>query len=81
MARIGHVNRLAALQPLGNDEGRVEHRDGETLTVRHDDPGALNAELVAAGVTVHAIAAERRTLEQVVLAATTTSSDRVEAAP
>jgi ABC-type multidrug transport system ATPase subunit len=60
-------------------DGRVEHRDGETLTVRHDDPGALNAELVAAGVTVTALGAERRTLEQVVLDATTTSSDRVEA--
>ena len=60
-------------------DGRVERRDGETLTVRHDDPGALNAELVAAGVTVTAIGAERRTLEQVVLDATTTSSDRVEA--
>jgi ABC-2 type transport system ATP-binding protein len=60
-------------------DGRVEHRDGETLTVRHDDPGALNAELVGAGVTVTAIAAELRTLEQVVLEATTTSSDRVEA--
>jgi ABC-type multidrug transport system ATPase subunit len=58
-------------------DGRVEHRDGETLSVRHDDPGALNAELVAAGVTVTAIGAERRTLEQVVLDATTTSSDRV----
>jgi ABC-type multidrug transport system ATPase subunit len=60
-------------------DGRVEQRDGQTLTVRHDDPGALNAELVAAGVTVTAIGAERRTLEQVVLDATTTSSDRVEA--
>jgi ABC-2 type transport system ATP-binding protein len=59
-------------------DGRVEHRDGETLTVRHDDPGKLNAELVAAGVTVTAIGAERRTLEQVVLQATTTSSDRVD---
>jgi ABC-type multidrug transport system ATPase subunit len=58
-------------------DGRVEHRDGGTLVVRHDDPGALNAELVAAGVTVTAIGAERRTLEHVVLAATTTSADRV----
>ena len=48
----------------------------DTLT----DPGALNAELVAAGVTVTAIAAERRTLEEVVLSATTGSSDRVDAA-
>jgi ABC-type multidrug transport system ATPase subunit len=61
-------------------DGKVEHRDGQTLTVRHDDPGVLNAELVGAGVTVTAITAERRTLEQVVLDATTTSSDRVEAA-
>jgi ABC-2 type transport system ATP-binding protein len=61
--------------------GRVEHRDGETLVVRHPDPGKLNAELVTAGVTVEAIAPERRTLEQVVLEATTGSSDRVEAAP
>jgi ABC-type multidrug transport system ATPase subunit len=60
-------------------DGRVEHRAGETLIVRHDDPGALNAELVAAGVTVAAIVAERRTLEQVVLDASTGSSDRVEA--
>jgi ABC-2 type transport system ATP-binding protein len=60
-------------------DGRVEHRDDRMLTVRHDDPGALNAQLVAAGVTVTAIAAELRTLEQVVLEATTTSSDRVEA--
>jgi ABC-2 type transport system ATP-binding protein len=60
-------------------DGRVEHRAGQTLTVRHDDPGVLNAELVAAGVTVTAIAAERRSLEQVVLDATTTSADRVEA--
>ena len=60
-------------------DGRVERREGGTLTVRHDDPGALNAELVAAGITVTAIAADRRTLEQVVLDATTTSADRVEA--
>jgi len=59
-------------------DGRVEHRAGQTLTVRHDDPGTLNAELVAAGVTVTAIAAEQRSLEQVVLEATTSSSDRVE---
>ena len=60
-------------------DGRVEHRDGETLTVRHDDPGELNAELVGAGVTVTEIRAELRTLEQIVREATTTSSDRVDA--
>ncbi len=60
-------------------DGRVERRDGHRLTVRHTDPAALNADLVAAGVRVTGIAAERRSLEQVVLDATTTSSDRVEA--
>jgi ABC-type multidrug transport system ATPase subunit len=60
-------------------DGRVEHRDGHTLTVRHADPAALNAELVAAGIPVDSIGGERRTLEQVVLETTTTSSDRVEA--
>jgi ABC-type multidrug transport system ATPase subunit len=60
-------------------DGRVEDRDGDRLTVRHDDPAALNAQLVAAGIPVSEFTAERRTLEQVVLAATTASADRVEA--
>jgi ABC-2 type transport system ATP-binding protein len=60
--------------------GKVEHRDGQTLTVRHPDPGDLNAELIAAGIRVTEFAPERRSLEQVVLEATTTSADRVEAA-
>ncbi len=38
-------------------DGRVEHQDGSMLLVRHDDPGALNAELVGAGITVTAIGA------------------------
>jgi len=61
-------------------DGRVEKRDGQVLTVRHPNPGDLNAELNAAGIRVTEIAAERRSLEQVVLDATTTSSDRMEAA-
>jgi ABC-type multidrug transport system ATPase subunit len=60
-------------------DGRVAARDGDRLSVRHDDPAGLNAELVAAGIPVVEFIAERRTLEQVVLAATTTSADRVEA--
>ena len=60
-------------------DGRVEGRDGQLLTVRHADPGDLNALLVTAGVRVTEIRRERRSLEQVVLDATTTSSDRVEA--
>ncbi len=52
-------------------DGRVEHRDGEELRVHHDDPGALNAELVAAGVRVTELAPVRHTLEEIVLAAST----------
>jgi ABC-type multidrug transport system ATPase subunit len=70
----GEPERVVALL-----DGRVEHRDGRTLTVRHADPAALNAELVAAGIPVDTIGGERRSLEQVVLDATTTSSDRVDA--
>jgi ABC-type multidrug transport system ATPase subunit len=60
-------------------DGKVEKRDGQVLTVRHASPGDLNAELNAAGIRVTEIGTERRSLEQVVLDATTTSSDRVEA--
>jgi hypothetical protein len=60
-------------------DGRVEKREGQVLTVRHRNPGELNAELNAAGIRVTEIAAERHSLEQVVLEATTTSSDRMEA--
>jgi ABC-2 type transport system ATP-binding protein len=59
-------------------DGQVERREGQRLTVRHPDPGDLNAELLAAGIRVTEIAAERRSLEQIVLDATTTSSDRVD---
>jgi ABC-type multidrug transport system ATPase subunit len=60
-------------------DGKVESRDGDRLTVRHADPATLNADLIAAGIRVTDFAPERRSLEQVVLEATTTSSDRVEA--
>jgi ABC-type multidrug transport system ATPase subunit len=58
-------------------DGRVSDVTGDTLRVRHDDPAALTAQLVDAGIPVGGIAAERHTLEESVLAATTTSSDRV----
>jgi ABC-2 type transport system ATP-binding protein len=57
-------------------DGVVEQQDGETLFVRYDDPAALNARLVAAGVRVVMLAPERRHLEDVVLAAATASADR-----
>ncbi len=59
-------------------DGRVEGRDGPRLVVRHADAAQLNARLVADGVRVSEIGPERRSLEEVVLAATTTSSDRVD---
>lgn len=57
-------------------DGQVQRRDGNRLIVRHDDPAALNARLVAAGVPITSIQAERRTLEQVVLDVTAEGSDR-----
>jgi ABC-2 type transport system ATP-binding protein len=61
-------------------DGRLEHRDGSRLVIRHDDPAALNAQLVGAGVPVAAITAQRRTLEEVVLEVTTASADRMDGA-
>ncbi len=58
-------------------DGQVEHYDAETLLIRVDDPAALNAELVAAGVRVMELGPERHTLEDVVLAATESGSDRI----
>ena len=44
--------------------------------IRHDDPAALNATLVDAGVRVESIHAEQRSLEDVVLEVTGPGSDR-----
>jgi ABC-type multidrug transport system ATPase subunit len=55
----------------------VEQRDDDRLWVRADDAATVNGRLVAAGVRVHALRAERRTLEDVVLAATGAGSDRL----
>ena len=57
--------------------GRVEAREGSRLVVRHDDPAALNARLVADGIRVTEMAAQRRSLEQVVLEVTSAGSDQV----
>jgi ABC-type multidrug transport system ATPase subunit len=51
--------------------------EGPSLLVRSDDPASLNARLVASGVRVEAIRAQRRTLESAVLEATGAGSDRV----
>jgi ABC-type multidrug transport system ATPase subunit len=60
-------------------DGRVTAIDGERIVVRGDDPAEVNARLVAAGIAVTGLALDRPTLEQVVLAAAGTSTDRVEA--
>jgi hypothetical protein len=58
-------------------DGRVEDRAGASLVIRHDDPAALNALLVGQGIRVTAMTAQRRSLEEVVLAITGTGSDQV----
>ena len=58
-------------------DGRVEASEGSRLVVRHDDPAALNARLVAEGIRVTGMTVHRRTLEEVVLEITSAGSDQV----
>jgi ABC-2 type transport system ATP-binding protein len=62
-------------------DGRVTAVEGQRVLVLGADPAEVNARLVAAGIAVTGLALERPTLEQVVLAAAGTSTDRVEACP
>jgi ABC-type multidrug transport system ATPase subunit len=59
-------------------DGRVTSVDGDRVVVRGSDPAEVNALLVGAGIPVTGLALERPTLEEVVLAAAGTSTDRVE---
>jgi ABC-2 type transport system ATP-binding protein len=59
-------------------DGRVVEREGDWLVVHTNDPAALNAKLVEGGVRVRELAAQRRTLEDVVLDVTRPGSDRVD---
>jgi ABC-2 type transport system ATP-binding protein len=70
---VGTPDAAAAAAVL---DGQLESREGDRLVIRHEDPAALNAMLVEAGVRVTSIDAERRTLEQVVLEFTGPGSDR-----
>ena len=54
----------------------VTSHDGDRLLVRSRDPASLNATLVEAGVRVERLAAEHRSLEEVVLAAAAEPGDR-----
>jgi ABC-type multidrug transport system ATPase subunit len=62
----------------GTLDGRVTSIDGDRVVVRGSDPAEVNALLVGAGIPVTALSLERPTLEEVVLAAAGTSTDRVE---
>ncbi len=59
-------------------DGRVTAVDGDRVVVRGADPAEVNRVLVHAGIPVAELAAQRPTLEEVVLAAVTSSPDRVE---
>ncbi len=58
-------------------DGQVEQADAHELLVRHADAAALNRLLVEGGVRVELLAPEHRSLEDVVLEATQSGSDRV----
>jgi len=62
-------------------DGRVAAVDGQRVVVVGADPAEVNARLVSAGIAVTGLALERPTLEEVVLAATGSSTDRVDARP
>ena len=51
-------------------DGQVEQHDDESLLVRMDDAAELNERLVRDGVRIYELAPERRSLEDIVLAAT-----------
>ena len=59
--------------------GRVVAQDGNRLIVAGGDPAETNYVLVSAGVPVTELAAERPSLEEVILARTSAGTDRVEA--
>jgi ABC-type multidrug transport system ATPase subunit len=63
---------------VGLLDGRVGERAADRLVIATDDPADLNLRLVAGGVRVRELVEERRTLEEVVLAATSAGADRVD---
>jgi ABC-type multidrug transport system ATPase subunit len=59
-------------------DGQVESHDEYSLLIRVSDPAELNRRLVEAGVRVSELAPERLALEDIVLAATSSGSDRID---
>ncbi len=72
------VTTPSASQVVSLLDGRVVSSEADSVLVRHDDPAGLNALLVSKDIRVTALGPVHRTLEDVVLAATTGSSDRVD---
>jgi len=72
IVRSPDADRAAALL-----DGQVAGRDGDRLIVGAPDPAAVNSALVAAGLRVSEVSAERRSLEELVLSVTGSGSDRV----
>jgi ABC-type multidrug transport system ATPase subunit len=62
-------------------DGQLADRTEDRLLIRTYDAAGLNAMLVGAGIRVTELAPERRTLEDVVLAATSSGSDRIDRPP
>jgi ABC-type multidrug transport system ATPase subunit len=73
VVRSPDADRAAALLA-----GRVAARHDDLLIVTGADPAELNTELVSAGLRVSEVRAERRSLEDLVLAVTSASSDRID---
>lgn len=67
LVRLRTPDVAAVVTLLG---GRVEHRAADLVLVRTGDPGGLNTHLVSAGIAVTEISVVRRSLEEIVLAAT-----------
>ncbi|GAA0922241.1 multidrug ABC transporter ATP-binding protein [Virgisporangium aurantiacum] len=59
-------------------DGQVVSSDDSSVLVRHDDPAELNALLVSKDVRVTSLGVVTRSLEDVVLEATSASSDRID---
>jgi ABC-2 type transport system ATP-binding protein len=61
-------------------DGQIEAHDSDSLLIRVSDGADLNRRLVEAGVRVTELAPERLALEDIVLAATSAGSDRIDRA-
>ncbi|HSS67675.1 MAG TPA: ABC transporter ATP-binding protein [Nocardioidaceae bacterium] len=59
-------------------DGQVESHDGDSLLIRVSDSAELNRRLVEGGIRVTELAPERLALEDIVLAATSAGSDRID---